>query len=78
MLRVLNLANAVLLGAASYFAFGLLQSGEVTRTFLATYIGLFGILLLLFETRFQYTEPFIRRNFGFLFTYSGRTVFLIL
>lgn len=74
---MLNLANACLLGAASYFAFGIL-GGNITRTFLATYIGLFGLLLMLFETRFKYTENFIRRNFGFLFTYSGRTVFLIL
>lgn len=49
----------------------------MTRTFLATYIGLFALLLVLFETRVKYTEGAIRRLFGFMFSYSGRTIFLI-
>lgn len=73
----------------------------ITRAFLATYIGLFAVLLCLFETRVkvrgvrtqgesgradtppllfafrQWTEPYIRRLFGFMFTFTGRAVFLI-
>ena len=47
MLRVLNLGNAVLLGAVCYFAFQTITGGDVTRTFLAIYCGLFGLLLAL-------------------------------
>lgn len=78
MLRVINIANAVLLGFACFYAYSLVGPTDVTRAFLATYIGIFGTLLLLFETRVKYTSGWIRRNFGFLFTYSGRTVFLVL
>jgi len=53
------------------------RAGSVTRTFLATYIGMFALLLVLFETRVKYTEGAIRRLFGFMFSYGGRTVFLI-
>ena len=48
-----------------------------TQTFLAIYMGLFAVLLFIFETRFACTEDLIRRNFGFMFTYMGRTIFLI-
>jgi hypothetical protein len=57
----------------------LAASGEVpiTRAFLATYMGMFAAMLALFETRVKYTASCIRKNFGFLFTYTGRAVFLI-
>ena len=38
----------------------------------------FAILLGLFELRVKWTAPFIRKLFGFMFTYWGRTIFLIL
>ena len=48
LLRVLNLGNAVLLGAACYFAFQtVVGPNDVTRTFLAIYCGIFGALLAL-------------------------------
>ena len=50
---------------------------NATQTFLAIYMGLFAVLLFVFETRFACTEDIIRRNFGFMFTYMGRTIFLI-
>ena len=40
-------------------------------------MGLFAVILFVFETRFACTEDLIRRNFGFMFTYMGRTIFLI-
>ena len=48
LLRVLNIANAVLLGFAGYFAFTILN-GSITRAFLSTYIVIFAALLFLFE-----------------------------
>jgi len=47
------------------------------QTFLTVYMGCFAFLLFFFETRFACTETLIRRNFGFMFTYMGRTIFLI-
>lgn len=76
MLRVINLANAVFLAVASFFSYKDLATGP-TRFFLATYIGIFALLLCLFESRVPWTEGIIRRNFGFMFTYTGRAVFLI-
>ena len=46
ILRVANITNAVLLGTASYFGYQI-ALGDVTKSFLTTYIFLFGILLLL-------------------------------
>ena len=40
-------------------------------------MGVFAVLLFVFETRAACTEDLIRRNFGFMFTYMGRTIFLI-
>lgn len=77
LLRIFNLVNAGLLGTACFFAFQIV-SGSVTRTFLAIYIGVFAFLLFAFETRMKYTEKFIQRLFGFMFTFSGRAIFLIL
>jgi hypothetical protein len=83
LLRFLNLGNAALLGFACFMAFAMVQAqaaaGEapITRAFLSTYIGLFAAMLALFETRVRYTAGCIRRNFGFLFTYTGRACFLV-
>ncbi|RLN10567.1 hypothetical protein BBJ28_00019593, partial [Nothophytophthora sp. Chile5] len=38
--------------------------------------SLFALLLLAFECRFKHMEPWIRQQFGFLFTYRGRTAFI--
>jgi predicted GNAT superfamily acetyltransferase len=81
---VVNIGNAALLGLACAEAFNIVTTlaaaGNVviTRAFLATYIGLFAAMLLLFETRVHYTAGCIRRNFGFLFTFTGRACFLVL
>ena len=51
LLRVFNLANAVLLFFACYNAYGMVRTGDVTRSFLATYIGMFGALLAVVRAR---------------------------
>lgn len=38
--------------------------------------SVFALLLLAFECRVQSMEPWIRQQFGFLFTYRGRTAFI--
>lgn len=76
MLRVLNIINSILLAACCAFAFQA-TNGSPTRFFLSTYIGLFALLLFLFETRVKFTAPMIRRLFGFMFSAVGRAVFLV-
>jgi hypothetical protein len=46
ILRVFNIGNAVLLGACAYFSYQVVL-GDVTKSFLATYMFIFGCLLLL-------------------------------
>ena len=40
--------------------------------------SIFAILLLLFELRVKKTDGFVKRYFGFLYDYVGRTAFLLL
>ena len=75
-LRILNLGNAVLLGMAAFQSFFIID-GSVTRTFLMVYQALFGLLLALFELRVGSVARWVKRQFGFMFTFSGRLVFLI-
>ena len=40
-------------------------------------MGLFALLLFLFETRVSATTPSVRRLFGFMFSFTGRTIFIL-
>lgn len=42
------------------------------------FTSIFALLLLAFECRFKHMEPWIRQQFGFLFTYRGRTAFIFI
>lgn len=79
LLRVLNILNAIGLGAACFFGYnpGATDSLSITEFFLSTYLGIFAIVLMLFETRFKKTEVLIRRFFGFMFNPLGRAGFLV-
>jgi hypothetical protein len=70
ILRVFNIVNAALLAVCSFIAFQNYE-GNATSFFLACYTGFFAVLLALFETRISWTEQFIRRLFGFLFSPAG-------
>lgn len=75
VMRALNILNALLLAVACFFSFTILSN--ITGFFLGTYMGLFAVLLFAFETRLKRWEPFIRKWFGFLYTYMGRAAFLL-
>ncbi|KAA0146529.1 hypothetical protein FNF29_08001 [Cafeteria roenbergensis] len=76
ILRILNLTNGVLLGVAAFESFFILD-GSVTRTFLMVYEACFGLLLVLFELRVGPVARWVKRQFGFMFTFAGRLAFLI-
>lgn len=79
LLRVLNFINGGLLVWGCYQAFQILGDGGgvITRSFLALYLGLFGLLLVIFELRVGFVESFIKKRFGFMFNHTGRLMYLI-
>jgi uncharacterized membrane protein YgcG len=76
IMKGVNIINAILLGVAGVFAFTIIH-GSITRFFISIYLCFFAILLLAFETRYKGLATFIEKNFGFMFTYAGRLVFLV-
>jgi hypothetical protein len=40
--------------------------------------SIFAFMLLAFELRISLTESFIKSLFGFMYSYTGRTIFLLL
>lgn len=58
-----------------YFHDGLLHVSCVYNSF---HPSLFSCLLIFFETGLGKWEGFIRKYFGFMYSYTGRTVFTLL
>lgn len=80
MLRLTNMANAVLLvfaGVWSFLDITNILSLSISFYFLAAYLICFGTLLCCFECRIGYFENRVRDSFGFLYSYAGRAVFLL-
>lgn len=78
-IRLTNLINAVLIIPVSVL--GALAAITNPVTFINTFIFsvilfMFGSILCCFELRFGYFENDIKKYFGFMFTYIGRTLFL--
>ena len=74
----LNILNAVLIGAAASLGMPYIiqHGGGVSEGFVAAYLVFFGCMLLAFELRTTQYEASLRLHYGFLFTYSGRALFL--
>lgn len=77
-LRAANLINGLLLVMVGILIF---LSGMVSITFttvtVAAYIVFFGIMITCLECNIGNVAPKFRRNFGFIFSFVGRTVFLL-
>jgi len=78
MMHWLNILNAVLIGAAASLGmpYILAHGGGLSEGFVAAYLVFFGCMLLAFELRTTQYEAGLRLHYGFLFTYSGRALFL--
>eukprot|EP00475_Leptophrys_vorax_P025130 TRINITY_DN350_c0_g1_i1.p1 TRINITY_DN350_c0_g1~~TRINITY_DN350_c0_g1_i1.p1 ORF type:complete len:243 (+),score=93.84 TRINITY_DN350_c0_g1_i1:100-828(+) len=82
IIRVLNILSAAFLGAVGvlYFIFG---SGGTNSTYTlpnlvcAAYLVLFALLIIAAELRIGKFVSFIAVNFGFMFSWFGRGVFLL-
>lgn len=77
-LRMFNICNGLLLFIVYPFTF--LSSAatfDITSTFFAAYCVMFALLLICFECNIATFQTKLRRNFGFLFSFAGRTAFLL-
>lgn len=75
MLNVVTAAIQMLAGAGSLTSLLYL---DVPAALVALYVVLFALLLLLFECRFRFTDAFLRKYFGFLYTYRGLGGYLLM
>ena len=78
--RFFNFINALLLfltGLFSLINVANLLTLSISFYFMSFYIMVFGLLLCCFEMRFSWAERRVRDSFGFLYTYIGRTLFLL-
>lgn len=75
MLNVVTAAIQMLAGAGSLTSLLYL---DVPAALVALYVMLFALLLLLFECRFRFTDAFLRKYFGFLYTYRGLGGYLLM
>ncbi|KAJ0399645.1 hypothetical protein ATCC90586_001900 [Pythium insidiosum] len=75
-LRYINVLLAILQALAGFLGLFDLVTLDITSFLISVYAIIFALLLLAFECRFSSMEPKIREQFGFLFTYRGRTAFI--
>ncbi|KAH9251557.1 hypothetical protein BASA81_010596 [Batrachochytrium salamandrivorans] len=76
--RATNFINALALfitGLASLLT--ITNVFSLTFYFLCFYLMVFGLVLCCFELRWKFAEKRVRESFGFLYTFLGRTVFLL-
>lgn len=80
VMKVTNIINACLIIALYPVGYILKLMEEFTfNTFwLFGYAVLFGGMLLVFELQCSFANNYIRENFGFLYSWVGRILFLIL
>ncbi|KAK8810453.1 hypothetical protein WA158_007028 [Blastocystis sp. Blastoise] len=80
ILKVMKIANIVFaLLLFLCYPVGWLNSTPLTFSgvFLSIYSIVFAIILIVFEMNIPKIQPFVRKQFGFMFTFSGRTFFIL-
>lgn len=75
IMRFINLVNAGLLGLSSVMGF--MNIDNVYVVYLSVYLAMFSLVLLAFELRLPKWEERFRRLFGFMYSFWGRTLFLV-
>ena len=73
-MRVINILLSIFMGLAAVLT--LLTLSSMQGIFMAVYTVFFSFMLFIFELRLGSLESGIRDNFGFLFSFWGRTFFL--
>jgi len=75
LLRLSYMAAAIIMSAAAVVS--LMNQTDTGLAFFAVYVFAFSILICCFETSLPMISRFISINFGFLYTLTGRLVFLL-
>lgn len=76
LIRVCNIINGGLLIFSGVWGY-IYITDAVYIFYLASYVGLFGLMVIAFELRWKKVENRMRRNFGFMFSPYGRTFFFV-
>lgn len=79
ILRWANMGNAALVifaGIYSLVTLGDIITFQIAALSVSLYLTCFGLLLCCFELRLTSVEKTVRRRFGFMFSFMGRTLFL--
>lgn len=74
-LRMINLISCTLLILSSFFS---LASNNLTTLFIAFYVLFFGVLLCCYELGLSIIAKAIAENFGFMYNFWPRKIFIIL
>mmetsp|Transcript_20132 Transcript_20132/g.35782 ORF Transcript_20132/g.35782 Transcript_20132/m.35782 type:complete len:245 (+) Transcript_20132:277-1011(+) len=80
ILRYANLINAivvVVVGVLSLLSLGDLLTVQISSLAVSLYVTCFGVLLCCFEVRLSMIEKLVRLRFGFMYSFVGRTMFLV-
>ncbi|DAZ94310.1 TPA: hypothetical protein N0F65_012079 [Lagenidium giganteum] len=75
--RVANVFTAIVQLMAGFGSLTQIFRLDPTGTMIAVYVILFALLLLFFECRLATTDEYLRRNFGFMFTFRGLAIYLL-
>jgi hypothetical protein len=79
ILKAFNVINALFIGATGVVTFIITPPPvSVPVALSACYLIVFSLLLLCFECNFEFLNLMIVRNFGFMFNWGGRLIFLLL
>jgi len=77
-LRVANLCNGVTLIALGIIVFIIgMTTVSFTSVTVSVYTCFFGLLLSCLECNISNLAPRLQRNFGFMFSFTGRTLFIV-
>lgn len=74
ILRVCYMGISIMMAAAAVLA---LQSSTLGRLFIALYVFVFSVIICCFELSLKGIAKFLAENIGFLYTKTGRLIFMV-
>lgn len=74
ILRVCYMGISIMMAAAAVLA---LQSSTLGRLFIALYVFVFSVIICCFELSLKGIAKFLAENVGFLYTKTGRLIFMV-
>ena len=72
-----NILNSLAVIVSAVLIFLTIFTANLAQAFIAGYLLVFGLMLLIFEMRLTQYEDILRNDYGFMFTLIGRGLFLV-